>query len=134
MKPENDLAPPDSSLPAKETGKDDVVTESKRGAPVRVATHASKLEEEIAITAPDGLKRVPFSVVLGKSGEMLVLSFLTDGGAILDRFAGGKHAGTVARLPGGDAPGSLRSPAGVAMDDDGSLFIPVAQRRQACRT
>lgn len=91
-------------------------------------SHATELVREIAVTAPDGVRRVPFSILRTAPDELNVFSY-TDGGSIIDRFAlGGEHRGVIARFQDGSGEGQLASPTGVAADTRGHLFIPDAGR------
>src|SRR5690242_21603123 len=88
-------------------------------------THHARIAGEIAIAAPDGNKRVPFSVAVDRGRSILVFSFVPDGAAVVDRFdLEGKHQGVVARFAVGEKRGELKLPAGIAVDDQGGIYIP----------
>ncbi len=92
-------------------------------------THSLVLLDAIDVVAPDGRQRVPFSVVLDDSNDLIVFSFAADGGSIMDRFGiDGRHRGIVAAFADGDDAGCLRAPSGVANDGAGNLYIPDAGR------
>jgi DNA-binding beta-propeller fold protein YncE len=98
------------------------------------ATHHGELSGEIDVKAPDGARRVPFSVAVEASGATLVFSFLATGESVIDRFdASSAFVATVARFAVGSARGQLLSPAGVALDGGGRLMIPDAERNVILR-
>src|SRR4051812_32326231 len=62
-------------------------------------THETELVGTVDIRAADGIRRIPFSLVLEPDNNLLVFSFLPDETPILDRFdRAGKHLATVARF------------------------------------
>lgn len=106
---------------------DDVLTALHR-APGE-ATHHGELAGEIRVEAADGKKRVPFSVAVARDGSVVVFSYLADGAPVLDRFdARGAFVETLARFTIGDGRGCLRTPAGVAIDERGGLWVTDADR------
>src|SRR5262249_49617123 len=120
--------------PKSSVGARDDAPASRSGTSAKQVTHESERVAEIVVAAPDGKKRVPFSVVVEPSGAVVVFSFLPGGASVLDRFdAKGAHAGTLATFEPGDAPGRLTGPAGVAVDGQGNFYVPDADRHKVLK-